>query len=132
MSTKRSFQLLSTLLLCATGCAPTESELFIATQEALAEGSGESCEDDLYAVDPSEVNIDDGSHACSNSLACVAVGEYVAERHGIDPTEGVCSCPCDGPEGATPYCTCGEGFRCVALIEDLRLGFGPTSYCMSE
>lgn len=38
-----------------------------------------------------------------------------------DASSGICTCRCDGPTGAGPFCTCGDGFVCREEVPDLGL-----------
>jgi hypothetical protein len=50
------------------------------------------------------------------------------------PEEAVyCSCRCNGPEGAGPYCACPTGFECAPLVKELGLKSGDSFagfYCV--
>jgi hypothetical protein len=47
-----------------------------------------------------------------------------------------CSCRCDGPVGAGPYCACPTGFECAPqLVQELGLGSDGRfagSYCVKD
>lgn len=133
MSTQISMHrhLVLLLLALAAGCAPTDAELFRETQALLAEGTGDACTFEAE-IGSAEVNIDDRAVDCPNGLACVSVGESAAEHLGVDPTDGVCACRCDGPAGSGPYCSCIKGTHCALLVKDASFPQGSASYCMED
>ncbi len=48
------------------------------------------------------------------------------------PADNVfCTCGCDGPAEAGPFCACPDGFVCQQVIEDLGLGYPATHYCVN-
>jgi len=47
----------------------------------------------------------------------VAVEPQVVERPPEDTV--YCSCRCNGPEGAGPFCACPEGLECTEVVPDL-------------
>ncbi len=126
-------QATKTLIVCllgilGSGCSASQEEIFSETQLALAEGTGETCSGNRLGT--GEIEIDDRSDQCGASQYCLSVGEGV---EASPPSEGVCSCRCDGPEGSGPFCACLEGFTCTHLIEDLGIGNASFagSYCIA-
>ena len=50
----------------------------------------------------------------------------------LPDTSVYCSCRCDGPAGAGPYCACPDGFECTHLVDTYGTDGGREvagSYC---
>lgn len=75
-----------------------------------------------------------------NSPACFASGTPVPVQTDVAPQlqarppelASICSCRCDGPNVAEPYCECPESMECAPLFPDVGLGAGGPggSYCV--
>lgn len=125
--TQTGFALFALFIGCSSaGCgAVSETEMYTETTGALSQNLGDACES--YPIElPAEVDVND--HASCEPGYCVTRGGEPGAGEG----QGICSCRCDGPEGTGPFCSCGDGFACEHLIDDL--GFGSRhlagSYCM--
>jgi hypothetical protein len=94
---------------------------------------------DFNALDASEVSIDTNSADCETGVCLVdnLAPRGAAPRDPADPSAsgGQCSCRCDGPAGAGPFCACPDGFACSPLVHDLGLQSSADvagSYCVKS
>jgi hypothetical protein len=106
-------------LLCA-GCAgkapaPAPSSLGFACGEAESVVSG-------------QVDISDTPPECGSGAVCLRSDDVA---RGASVSAGMCTCRCDGPASAEPFCACGDGFVCREELHDLGVGSELTgSYCV--
>ena len=75
------------------------------------------------------VEIDDATTDCQG--VCLH-GEAVAPAGTT--SAGECSCRCDGPERAGPFCACSAGYSCEQQVRELGLGENDLagSYCVAR
>ena len=83
-----------------------------------------------------QASIDTASPDCATGL-CLANNitfHYDASNpNRLSDSEVYCSCRCDGPAGAGPFCACPSGFECTPFMADVGLASTKAvagSYCM--
>lgn len=96
--------------------AVSERELFSESTAALAEHLGESCE--ATPVPQKGVVVVEDRHPACLPGQCVIHGS----QPGAELGQGICTCRCKGPAGTGPFCSCGDGFVCKHLVDDLGIG----------
>lgn len=121
----RGFVLVVSVLLAAGVCGCGESRSATATDGRLGEACG-----DVRKVNANEVDVEGDAPECGGG-ACVHGADVAL---GADTSQGMCSCRCDGPASAGPFCNCAAGFVCREEIRSLGLGDASTvgSYCVPE
>jgi len=83
----------------------------------------------VEAVVSGQVEVSDTPPVCGREAVCLH-GDAVAA--GATASPGMCTCRCDGPENAAPFCACGDGFVCRAEVQDLGVSADDLSgsYCV--
>ena len=108
-----------------TACV-SEDELFVESQQRLAEGVGEMCAPSV-AAGAGEVVVEEGAPECEGTTVCLSMGE---NQEGL-PAGNLCSCRCEGEPGTGPLCACPSEFLCVPAVENVGWGSEHVagSYC---
>jgi len=90
---------------------------------------GEAC-GEVLPVTANVVDVDGDAPECGGG-ACVHGADVAL---GAATSQGMCSCRCDGPASAGPFCSCASGFVCREEIRALGLSDESTvgSYCVPE
>lgn len=90
---------------------------------------GEAC-GEPRPVTANEVDVDGDAPECGGG-ACVHGADVAL---GAATSQGMCSCRCDGPASAGPFCSCATGFVCREEIRSLGLSDASAvgSYCVPE
>jgi hypothetical protein len=84
---------------------------------------------DVQTVVAGEVDVSNTPPECGREAVCLHGNDVAA---GASESPGMCTCRCDGPAGAGPFCSCSDGFICRDEVGDLGVSDPALagSYCV--